>query len=296
MADSMIASVQSGVDELIRTAISFLPKLFIALLIIYAGKRFSDYSERLFSPVVEKILERPAMLELAKRSVRYAIMGMALLVSLSTIGINLTPLWGAVLAGGIIVGFIVGPVLSGYVSGMLLLVDKPYEIGDRIEIADMRISGYVKDIGFRVTRILTADGNLVVLPNSEVIKKNLINYSHEELRTRRELPVTISYESDLNNAIEIMINAAKGVDGVIQTGKISMCHGVEKKLEPQVFIRGFGENGIELLLRVWYEDPHALKRRDSEIYKKVYEGFKKHGIEIPYPRRDVSIMDMSKQA
>lgn len=276
----------------IDTAITLMPKLIFALIIILVGRRISKYAVKYSGPIVARTFKRPDIIKMALRSIRYTIFLIAILIALDVLGVSLTPLLAGAGIAGIIIGVTVAPVVSSYLAGIFLIVDKPFEVGDRIEFLGMEPSliGYVEEIGFRVSKIRTLEGNLVVLSNSGIADKDIVNYSSEDVRTRVELPVGISYESDLDKAIEIMVNAARETKGVILEGKINI-GGVEYQLKPQVLIKGFGESSLDLFLRVWFKNPYYPKRRTSLIYKKVFEEFKNQGIEIPYPHQDLVIKD-----
>ncbi len=291
LIDKLSLVVKATISELYEETIEVIPKAIGALMVLIVGFRLAKWAVRYSGPVVARTIRREAMIDLTLKSIRYFILATVVTIALSTLGLDLTPLFTAVIASSVIIGIILAPVVSSYLGGVFILLDRPFEIGDRIEIPDLELSGFVTEIGFRVTRILTTDGNLVVIPNTEVARKNLINYSADELRTRRELPVTISYESDIEKAKKIMIKAAREVDGVIKRGSITMIGGVETTIKPQVLNHGFGDNGVNLLLRIWYRDPYYLKKRDSEVYDGIFKDFKDQGIEIPYPHRDLVIKD-----
>ncbi len=287
LAGKIANAVLAALSRLYQEIINIIPKLIAALIILYAGTRIARLTVRYSAPVIASALRRPALIDLSLRSIKYLVLATAVMIALSTVGVNLTPLFTAVIASSVIIGIIIAPVMSGYLGGIFLLIDRPFEVNDRVEIKNLGISGYVKEIGFRVSRILTTDGNLVVIPNTEIAKMDLINYSAATLKTRRDLPVSISYESDVEVASEVMIEAAKSVEGVIKEGEFTMAPGVNIDLKPRALIKGFGDNGIDMILRVWYEDPFRLRGTDSEIYSKIFNGLQENGIEIPYPHRDV---------
>ncbi|MFQ5815387.1 MAG: mechanosensitive ion channel family protein [Candidatus Hydrothermarchaeaceae archaeon] len=289
--DTILMVIRATILRLYEEILEVIPKAIVSLIILLVGFRIAKWAVRYSGPIVARAIRRPAMIDLTLKSVRYFILAIVVTTALIALGLDLTPLFTAVIASSVIIGIILAPVVSGYLGGLFLLFDRPFEVGDRIEISDLKLSGFVKEIGFRVTRILTMDGNLVVIPNTEIARKDLINYSAEELRTRRELSVTISYGSDLGKARKVMIKAVKEVDGVFKRGTITMIGGVEKELKPRVLIKGFGDSGVELSLRVWYKNPFYLGKMDSEIYDRIFKYFKEEGIEIPYPHRDLVLKD-----
>lgn len=286
IVETVVGSIKGVLLNFAGSAIAYSPKIIVAFIITLIGLYFSKYAVRYAGPVVARTLKRTALIDITLRSIRYGVLFITILMVFSILGINLTPLLAGAGIAGIVVGITLAPVISGYLAGIFLLADRPYEVGDRIAIVDMKIEGYVREIGFRVSKILTTDGNLIVIPNNIIVNKDLVNYSAEDLRTRKELPISISYESDLEKAIEIMKDVAKETEGVITEGYVEMA-GNEYSMAPQVFLMGFGDNGLDLLLRVWMKDPFRPKRRISGIYTRIFDRFKKKGIEIPYPHRDL---------
>jgi len=291
LVDKVSLVLKASILKLYEEILEVIPNAIVSLIILVVGFRMAKWAVRYSGPFVARTIRREAMIDLTLKSIRYFILATVVTIALSTLGLDLTPLFTAVIASSVIIGIILAPVVSSYLGGVFILVDRPFEVGDRIEISDLQLSGFVKEIGFRVTRILTMDGNLVVIPNTEIARKDLINYSAEELRTRRELPVVISYESDIENAKKIMVRAARDVEGVIKRGTMTMIGGVEKTMKPLVLNLGFGENGVNLSLRLWYKDPYFLRKMDSDIYDKIFKEFKEAGIEIPYPHRDLVLKD-----
>ncbi len=276
-----------ALSRLYQRIIDIIPNIIAAFVILFVGTRIARLAVRYSAPFIASTVRRPTLIDWSLRGIRYVIIATSLMIALSTVGLDLTPLFTAVIASSVIIGIIIAPVVSSYLGGFFLLIDRPFEVNDRVEIKNLGISGYVKEVGFRVTRILTTDGNLVVIPNTEIAKMDLINYSAGSLRTRRDLAVSISYESDIEVARDVMIKAAKGVKGVVKEGSMTMAPGADLDLRPRALIKGFGADGIDFILRVWYEDPYHLTAMDSEIYKRVYSGFKENGIVIPYPHREV---------
>lgn len=290
IVETLTEYAKTEISSITASVIGYIPRILLSLIIILVGARLAKYAVNYTGPVVSRSLRRPALINITLRSIKYTVLFIAVLVALSTLGINLAPLLATAGIAGVIIGVAVAPVVSGYLAGIFLIVDRPYEVGDRIEIKDVGVTGYVNEIGFRVTRIMTVEGNLVVIPNSLVVTKNVINYSAEDIRTRKELPIGIAYESDLSKAIEIMINAANETEGVVKEGYKSMS-GVEYSLEPQVYVTGYGDSSLNLVLRVWFKDPYYTTRRISGIYKKIFEDFNKNNIEIPYPHRDLVVKE-----
>lgn len=202
----------------------------------------------------------------------------AVVVSLSSIGINLTFL--SVLGGAFGVGLAFGlqKIASNYVCGFIILMDKSIHIGDILLVGEHY--GVVTLIRSRYTVLRKLDGIEVIIPNETLISENIINHSFSDRKARISIEVQISYKSSVDKAFEIMLNAAKSEKRVL------------KDPQPATYLRGFGDSGIDLLLSFYIVDPEegswGLK---SDINRKIWKKFQEEGIEIPYPYRTVEIVN-----
>ena len=205
----------------------------------------------------------------------------AVVVSLSSIGINLTFL--SVLGGAFGVGLAFGlqKIASNYVCGFIILMDKSIHIGDILLVGEHY--GVVTLIRSRYTVLRKLDGIEVIIPNETLISENIINHSFSDRKARISIEVQISYKSSVDKAFEIMLDAAKSEKRVL------------KDPEPATYLRGFGDSGIDLLLSFYIVDPEegswGLK---SDINRKIWKKFQEEGIEIPYPYRTVEIVNKEK--
>lgn len=205
----------------------------------------------------------------------------AVVVSLSSIGINLTFL--SVLGGAFGVGLAFGlqKIASNYVCGFIILMDKSIHIGDILLVGEHY--GVVTLIRSRYTVLRKLDGIEVIIPNETLISENIINHSFSDRKARISIEVQISYKSSVDKAFEIMLNAAKSEKRVL------------KDPEPATYLRGFGDSGIDLLLSFYIVDPEegswGLK---SDINRKIWKKFQEEGIEIPYPYRTIEIVNKEK--
>ena len=205
----------------------------------------------------------------------------AVVVSLSSIGINLTFL--SVLGGAFGVGLAFGlqKIASNYVCGFIILMDKSIHIGDILLVGEHY--GVVTLIRSRYTVLRKLDGIEVIIPNETLISENIINHSFSDRKARISIEVQISYKSSVDKAFEIMLSAAKSEKRVL------------KDPEPATYLRGFGDSGIDLLLSFYIVDPEegswGLK---SDINRKIWKKFQEEGIEIPYPYRTVEIVNKEK--
>ncbi len=201
----------------------------------------------------------------------------AVLTALSAVGFDITLLsvFGGALGVGL--GFGLQKIASNYVSGFIILLDESVHIDDVITISGHY--GVVKQIRSRYLVLRKLDGTEVVIPNETLIGEAVINHSFTERKARVTLPVQISYESGLEQAMELMCSVAIQHPRVLQDPL------------PEVQVAGFGENGIDLQLILWIPDPEegsgGLK---SALYLEIWRAFQQHAISVPYPQRDIRII------
>ena len=207
---------------------------------------------------------------------RYTIIAIGVVVILQSAGINLSAL--AVLAGalGVGLGFGLQNVTSNFVSGLVILFERPIKVGDRVEVGD--VAGDVRRISARATTIVTNDNISIIVPNSDFISEKVTNWSHTGQLVRLMIPVGVSYDSDVEQVRRLLLEAAAAQDGVLQDPK------------PDVLFLGFGESSLDFGLRVWTRTyTHIPIVLTSELNFIIWHRLKEGGIEIPFPQRDLHV-------
>ena len=205
----------------------------------------------------------------------------AVVVALSSIGLDLTFL--SVFGGAFGVGLAFGmqKIASNYVCGFIILLDKSIHIGDILMVGEHY--GVVTLIRSRYTVLRKLDGIEVIIPNETLISENIINHTLTDRKSRISIDVQISYKSSVDKAFEILLNSAKNEPRVLNDPA------------PSVFLMKFADSGIDLMLSFYIVDPEegswGLK---SDIYREIWTEFQKHDIEIPYPYRTVEIVNSDK--
>jgi small-conductance mechanosensitive channel len=209
------------------------------------------------------------------------IVGTAIVVALDILGINVIPFIAGAGVAGIAIGFAAKDTLSNLIAGVLLIIDRPFEIGDRIEVwSAPRGSaswGDVVDIGLRATKIKTTDNIVVIIPNNEIMKRDIVNYTHLGGRIRVRIDIGVGYDADIGRAKSAVLAVASTLDWVVQDPS------------PKVVVRHFGESSVDLQLRVWIDDARRRMDTISTITDRVKERFAAEAIEIPYPKRDITV-------
>ncbi len=195
----------------------------------------------------------------------------SVVVVLHYMGIDLTvfALFGGALGLGI--GFGLQKIFANLISGFMILADKSIKPGDVIQVG--KTYGSINFLGSRYVSVVTRDAAEYLIPNESLITGEVINWSYSNNLLRLQVPVGISYDSDLEKATKLMLEAAADTKRVLQEPK-SAC-----------FVTGFGDNGLNLELRVWINDPqNGLGSVKNELLRGVLRRFKEEGIELPYPQ------------
>jgi len=211
---------------------------------------------------------------------RYLILVIGFIIVLQTVGIDLSTL--TILAGalGVGIGFGLQNITNNFVSGIIILFERPIKVGDRIEVGSIR--GDVVRISMRATTIVTNDNISIIVPNSEFISSTVINWSHIDRNVRLNFPVFVSYKADPEVVRKTLLEVADGNSGVLKDPK------------SDVLIDKFGDNSISFNLRVWTREyinrPGVLR---SQLYYEILKKFKQNNIEIPFPQRDIHIRSNS---
>jgi small-conductance mechanosensitive channel len=214
------------------------------------------------------------------KAARTVLLVVAVLVALPTVGIDLTVL--SVLGGaiGVGIGFGLQKVASNYISGFIILLDRSVRIGDLVTVDNKY--GEVSQINTRYTLLKGLDGTETIVPNETLITQTVVNHSLSKPNVRIGVPVQVSYNADLDQAKELMLEAARSQERVILD---------EPEYLPKVFLREFAENGIQMELAIWIRDAsEGQGNLRSDINWSIWRGFKAAGIEIPYPQRVVHLM------
>jgi small-conductance mechanosensitive channel len=208
--------------------------------------------------------------------IAYSIVVVGTLVILDSAGINLSALTIVAGALGIGIGFGLQNVTTNFISGIIVLLERPIKVGDRVQVEGA--TGDVVNISLRATTILTNDNIAVIVPNSEFISSKVINWSYKNKDIRCNFPITVAYGSDPELVRDVLLEIAENHPGVLK----------DKKAD--VLLEEFAESSLNFTLRVWTRaytsKPGVLH---SEINYEIVRKFEEHGIQIPFPQRDIFI-------
>jgi small-conductance mechanosensitive channel len=205
----------------------------------------------------------------------YIIMIIGAIVAFQFVGINLSGL--AVIFGllSVGIGFGLQNVTSNFIAGLILLFEQPIKIGDRIMVGDTE--GDVTSINIRSTTIRSLNNVSIIVPNSEFVSSNVVNWSHGDPKIRLVIEVGVSYHSNLDTVLRSLQEVAEEHSEVL------------KNPPPDVLFRNFGDSSWNMVLRAWIKHPNRHHIIRSELNCAIVRKFRKNHVEIPFPQRDLHV-------
>ncbi len=282
----IIVLMMIGLVKLVHVPI--IDRIFYAFVIMIFASFANSIAMILLPALEESIAEKTEtkiddiLFGLLNKFATIIIFATAGILALDVLGLNIMPFIAGAGIVGIAIGFAAKDTLSNVIAGILLIIDRPFEVGDRIEVwsapANSATWGDVVDIGLRATKIRTTDNIVIIIPNNVIMTRDIVNYTSITDEIRIRIPIGIAYDADVNKAKEMIIKVSLELDWVI--GEPS---------PPKVVVKSFGDSAVNLEARVWIKDPRRRMDTISHITDRIKEVFQEEGIEIPYPKRDIFI-------
>lgn len=260
----------SGTDY---TVLSLMGVVFSIFLVFYISGKIRKLLEKRILP---RYSQETNFNSTVATLTRYVLVVIGLMIVFQSAGINLSSL--NVLAGaiGVGIGFGLQNIANNFISGLIILFERPIKVGDRIEVGDL--VGNVEAISARATIINTNDNISVIVPNSQFTDNQVINWSYHNSIVRFRFSVGVSYSEDPAKIKKLLLEVADENKGIL------------KEPAADVLFDEFGDSSLNFSLAVWTRDyinkPVILK---SELYYAIFAKFKEHGIEIPFPQRDLHL-------
>lgn len=273
---SMLDSMAFTMGE---TRITLLSTLQLLLIVVFAFILAIWLSELINHQVARMPGMSLSMQVGINKFSRFLLLTLAFLLALNAVGINLSSL--AIFGGalGVGLGFGLQQIASNFISGFILVLDRSIKPGDVITVGEK--FGWVQELKARYIVVRNREGVDTLIPNENLITSEVINWSYADPNVRISVPVQISYDDDPEEAMRLMLECAFASDRVL------------KDPPPAVRLTEFGDNGISLEVRVWIADPvNGFMPVRSDINVAIWRAFKKAGITIPYPQRDLHIKSM----
>ena len=255
----------------------------LVVLLVIVGVMAAAY---FLSKLSHALLKRATRLDpsqrlLGEKLLTLAVWAVAILIGIDILGIDLTAL--AVFSGafGLAIGFGLQKTFGNLIAGIILLMDKSIKPGDVIAIADQAgqtTFGQIRKIGIRAVSITTRDQKEYLIPNENLMVNQVENWSYSSKNVRMQVPVGISYNCDIKQAEQLMLEAAKAASRVLKTPP------------PTVWLDQYGESSVDFVIHCWITDPEeGIGNVRSVVLKRLWDLFQREGIEIPFPQRDINL-------
>ena len=270
---SFMESIAFDAGDLHISLLTIVKGLITLGILLWAAFALSNLSERHIRNISGLT---PSLQVLLIKLIKISLITFAVLFGISSVGIDITAL--AVFSGavGVGIGFGLQKIVSNFISGIILLVDRSIKPGDVIEVDDTY--GWINKLSGRHVSVITRDGKEHLIPNEDLITQRVINWSYSNKSVRLRIPIGISYHADPHQARKLILESIKEIERVLPNPA------------PVCLMKGFGDNSVDLELRVWIEDPsNGVANVKSQILFAIWDSFKEHDIEIPFPQRDVHL-------
>lgn len=266
---------QTILQEWLKSFIDFLPKIIAAVvifLVTVVGASFVAKSVKKFSA---RKIESPELLQLVFRITRWTLMIIGTIVALDQVNFDVTGFIAGLGVAGFTIGFALQDIAKNFISGLLLLYRQPFVIGDAVKVSTF--TGTVSQINIRDTVIKTFDGELVIIPNTEVFENPIVNYTHTLLR-RQSVTIGLGYEEDVDRAKDVFMAAIQGVEGV------------QAEPAPSVYVKNLGESALTMVAYYWAnQKDRNLLEVQSQVITAIKVSSEQNGINLPYPIQTIRL-------
>jgi len=207
----------------------------------------------------------------------YTIVGFGVVLALNRLNIHISDLDWFLAAAGVGIGFGLQEILSNFVSGLIILIERPIEVGDIVTIGELE--GEITRITIRATTVTTRDNVSIIVPNKEFITSSVTNWSHGDPKVRLKVPIGVAYGSDVSLVRQTLLQVADSYGRIL------------KRPEPQVRFRAFGASSLDFELLVWLAspDPSLRQQVNSDLCAAIDAAFRRSHIEIAFPQLDVHV-------
>ena len=271
--------LRDGLRELTEMTVGFVPKLLVAILILWVGMKLAKMVRKLIVKALERRNAEPSLKSFLGSLVDVLLKAMIIIMAMDVVGIKATSFIALLGAMGLAIGMALQGTLQNFAGGVIILLMKPFKVGDYIECGQFK--GYIQEIRIFHTVMRPFNGRTIVIPNSELSNKSLINHTKEE-NIRLDVVASVAYGSDLEKVKEVLMEVINN-EPLIQT---------EPKA-PIVAVSELGNSSVDLSMWMWVkvEDYWTVWLR---IRENIYNAFYRNNITIPFPQMDVHIASDSR--
>lgn len=264
------------VDMVVEFLVKYSFQVLGGIVILVIGHFISKIAGRILGQLLEKHKIDVTISKFIIQMIKIVVIAFAVLIALGNFGITILPFIAGLSVAGFGLSFALQGPLSNYAAGVTLIFTKPFKVGDIIEVTDAM--GEVADMTLARTQLKTVDGTIIFIPNKQIVGEVIHNYTDFK---KLDIKVGVSYESDVEKAIEILKNIVRKNNRVAE------------KPEPKIGILEFADSSINIYARIWCKQADYWDLM-FDINKAIRDEFKNRGITIPFPQRDIHIYDEKK--
>lgn len=265
-------------DIIINALTVYSLKVIAAILILFIGLWLAKRVKALFMTLLTKREVDATLTRFFANIVHGAIVVFVVITAISKLGVETTSFAAVVASAGLAIGLALQGSLSNFAAGVLLILFKPFKVGDAIKTGGE--AGVVVEVGLLTTELKTFDNIKLVMPNSTVMSGAITNFSANPTR-RIDMSIGVSYSDDLNKVQQIILDLIKADERIL------------KEPEPQVMVHNLGESSVDFVVRPWVNSSDFWSTK-CDLTKRIKEKFDEEGINIPFPQSDVHLIQESK--
>lgn len=267
--------------ELLDKVVSFGIKVLVAVALYFIG----GWLIRRIKKMLQKIFEKHDFLDQAIESFIMSIAGIALWIILiiaiiGTLGIETTSFAALLAGGGMAIGLALNGTVQNFAGGIMILIFRPFKAGDFIEMQGF--TGTVTEVTITSTKLTTTDNRVIIIPNGAISNGTINNYSHMPMR-RLDITVDVEYGTSSEKTCELLQTLIKQDDRIL-TAETS------GKADPFVALSSLKDSSIQFVVRVWVKSEDYWNV-NYDLLKKIYEELPKNGVQFPYPKLDINILN-----
>lgn len=271
-------SVAFTMGDVRLSLLNILKGILLVVGLLWLASTVGNFFDRQINQVEDLT---PSLKVLIGKIVKIFLFIIAVVVAASSIGIDLTALTIFSGAVGVGIGFGLQKVVSNFISGIIILLDKSIKPGDTISLGET--FGWIRELRARFVSVVTRDGKEFLIPNEDFITQQVVNWSFTDKLIRLDVPFGVSYDSDPHEVSRLAIESCSAIQRI------------SKSKPPVCWMTEFGDSSVNFLLRFWIKDPrNGLTNIRGTVLLALWDTFKEHDIDIPYPHTEVIIKNEAK--
>lgn len=241
--------------------------LIVGLVVLLVFLLIERIVRRVSKPVIENSGLDETGQSFVNTIVRYTVIIIGLLATLSAVGINIDSLLASIGIAGVTIGFAARDAFSNLISGLLIFLDRPFVIGDLVEVGEFY--GHVEQITLRSTRIVTSDGRMLAVPNNEMINTTVASYTNFPT-LRLDIPVTIGVDEDIQRVRDLLLEVVKNDDDFLDLP------------EPRVVVTSLNDYNVEIELQAWIKNERNHVEMRTQLRERVFNEMNAANVDMPY--------------